>query len=70
MKFKEFLELYDDWNGRTRVNDNNLDMIAEYNTCKIAEERKDLHNMEVVAFGFYDGVLTVRLKESEGKDNE
>lgn len=65
MNFKYFMDLYDNWNGRTRVNDNNLNLIVEDNTCKIAEERKDLHEMKVVAFGFYDGILTVRLKESE-----
>lgn len=70
MKFKDFLEMYDDWNGRTRVNDNNLDLIVENNTCKIVEEREDLCNMKVVAFGFYDGILTVRLKGSECKGNE
>jgi len=62
MKFKDFLNLYDNWNGITRVNDNDLNVIVEGNTCKIAEERNDLHNMEVVAFGFYEGVLTVRVK--------
>lgn len=60
MKFKDFFNLYDNWNGITRVNDNYLNVIVVWNTCKIAEERNDLHNMEVVAFGFYEGVLTVR----------
>ncbi len=62
MKFKDFMELYDNWNGITRVNDNDLNVIVVGNTCKIVDARVDLHNMEVVAFGFYDGVLTVRVK--------
>lgn len=62
MNFKEFMELYDNWNGVTRVNDDNLNMIVEGNTCRIYEENEDLHEKEVVAFGFYDGILTVRVR--------
>lgn len=60
MKFKKFMDLYDNWNGVIRVNDNNLDMIVEGKTAYIAE-KAELHNMEVVAFGFYDNILTVRV---------
>lgn len=36
------MEMYDNWNGVTRVNDNNLDMIVENQTGIIMDNRKDL----------------------------
>lgn len=61
IKFKQFIELYDNWNGRTRVNDDNLETIVEDFTVSIAD-RTDLFDKEVVAFGFYDSVLTIRIR--------
>lgn len=54
--------MYDNWNGVTRVNDNDLNMIVEDRTNIIMDNRKNLYNKEVVAFGFYDGLMTVRVK--------
>lgn len=62
MKFKNFLELYDDWNGITVVNDNKLNIITKDHTVNIYDSRKDLCDKEIVAFGFYNGELTVRIK--------
>lgn len=62
MNFKDFMEMYDNWNGVTRVNDNDLNMIVEDRTNIIMDNRKDLYDKEVVAFGFYDGLMTVRVK--------
>lgn len=62
MSFKEFMNMYDNWNGVTKVNDNVLNTIVEGNTYDILCHRSDLYNKEVVAFGFYDGELTVRVK--------
>lgn len=62
MNFKNFMEMYDNWNGVTRVNDNDLNMIVEDRTNIIMDNRKNLYNKEVVAFGFYDGLMTVRVK--------
>ena len=62
MKFKKFLELYDNWNGTTVVNDNNLKCVVRDNTLNIFETRKDLHEKEVVSFGFYDNELVVRVR--------
>lgn len=62
MSLKDFLEMYDNWNGNTQINGDNLETIVEGNTCKIYDNRVDLHEKHVVAFGFYDGVLTVRIK--------
>lgn len=64
MKFADFMDLYDNWNGITRVNDNELNPIVEMNTDMLMDLRDNqiLFEKEVVAFGFYDGVLTVRIK--------
>ena len=62
MNFKDFMEMYDNWNGVTRVNDNDLNMIVEDRTNIIMDNRTDLYDKEVVAFGFYDGLMTVRVK--------
>lgn len=62
MKFREFMEMYDNWNGITRVNDDNLNTIIEAKTVDIVDTRKDLFDKEVVAFGFYDNIFCVRVK--------
>lgn len=64
MKFRDFMDLYDNWNGVTRVNDNELNPIVEMNTAMLMDlsENQNLFEKGVVAFGFYDGVLTVRIK--------
>lgn len=62
MRFKKFMEMYDDWNGITKVNDNKLNTIVEDKTNVIMDKRADLFEKEVVAFGFYDRVMTVRVK--------
>ena len=74
MKFKQFMDLYDNWNGIIKVNDNNLDTIVEGRTLNIMERMEPfrpmtkvenyekLFEMEVVSFGFYDEELCVRVK--------
>ena len=74
MKFKDFMYLYNNWNGITKVNDNNLDTIVRGRTLNIMECEESFHpltkvanygelfNMEIVAFGFYDNELCVRVK--------
>ena len=36
MKFKDLIWKFDDWNGHTRINDNNLKMICEGSTSDVA----------------------------------
>ena len=60
MQLKEFIDMFDNHNGITVVNDSDLNCIAKGKTSDIAE-RTDLHNKEVVAFGFYDNELCVRV---------
>ena len=71
MKFKQFMEMYDNWNGTTKVNDDNLNTIVIGHTLKImeriptlngVENYEKLFEMEVVAFGFYDDKLCVRVR--------
>lgn len=67
MKFKVFLDMYDDWNGTTKVNDDNLNCIVKARTMDIGFNDTDtdysyLYDKEVVAFGFYDGELCIRVK--------
>ena len=71
MKFKRFMEMYDDRNGITKVNNDNLGTIVIGNTLEIMEcipmldgvkNYKQLFEMEVVSFGFYDDELCVRVK--------
>lgn len=73
MIFKQFMDMYDNWNGNTKVNDDNLDTIVEGKTIDImecvaqfhpltkVENYEKLFAMEVVAFGFYDEELCVRV---------
>ena len=62
MKFKDFVELYDNWNGLITVNDDELRPIYCGKTFKVVDERPEFYEKEVVAFGFYDNELCVRIK--------
>lgn len=61
MKFKDFMNMYDNWNGITVVNDDNLDLIVKGTTLNIVEEGC-LSDMTVVSFGFYNNELCVRVR--------
>lgn len=60
MKLLEFLLMYDNWNRDVCVNDNRLNLILKGNPTVIMEH-KNLMEMHVVAFGFYDDELCVRV---------
>lgn len=74
MNFKTFLEMYDNWNGITRVNDDDLELIVAGRTVDIYDRiapfwenssiktYEKLFESEVVAFGFYDEEFCVRVK--------
>ena len=64
MRLKDFIDMYDNWNGITVANDDDLNLIAKCKTSFIAEN-KYLQNMEVVSFGFYDDELCVRVKQCD-----
>ena len=74
MNFKEFLTMYDNWNGIVKVNDNNLKTIIKGKGFEIYDCNAKFHNKatikdydqlferKVIAFGFYDNELCVRVK--------
>jgi len=62
VSLKQLLEMYDNWNEITIINNDKLNTIIEEKAYKIYHIRKDLLDKEVVAFGFYDGVMTVRVR--------
>lgn len=67
MRFKKFMEMYDNWNAVVRVNNHKLKTIIEEKAFVIMDTRPDLFQKQVVAFGFYDGVMTIRIKDVKTK---
>lgn len=61
MNFKDFIDLYDNWNGVTVINNDDLSCRLINNTALVAED-DSLWDMEVVSFGFYDNQLCVRVR--------
>ena len=71
MKFKELLDMYDNWNGTIVVNDYDLDRIVKAKTSDIGFNETDvdysyLYDEDVVSFGFYDNEFCVRLYYERG----
>lgn len=66
MTIKELLDMYDNWNGVTKINDCNSNCMAKDRTLIIAEN-DELTAKEVVSFGVYDDEFCIRIAE-EGKD--
>ena len=60
MKLKELLEKFDNPNTYTRINAENLETICEGKLYDMAS-KKEFSDQEVIAFGYYDDVLCVRL---------
>ena len=74
MKLKEFLDMYDNWNGKLRINDEENAMpIVEYNHAYKfafdgeAKEYEYLKEYNVIAFGFYEETLCVRVAKPTPK---
>ena len=68
MKLAEFLALYDNWNGTLVINDKNCNHYATVRLVYITKwlnEHKSIANAEVMAFGFYDNELCVRISYGE-----
>lgn len=61
MKLRDFVNLYDNWNGILVVNDDNLNPIVK-NNVEVALSYGNVCEKEVVAFGFYDNELCVRVR--------
>ena len=64
MKFKDFMELYDNWNETTVVDDDDSNLIVRGRTSKIMFGDGELYmpnlmEREVVSFGFFNDELCV-----------
>lgn len=64
MTVRELLEMYDNWNGITKINNDQLEMIAKGHTYDIADNI-EIKDKEVVSFGFIDGEFCIRIAETE-----
>ena len=68
ISLRDLVVLYDNWNGNLVVNDKNCDLYARVqlnNVTKWLNEHKTVAEAKVMAFGFYDGELCVRVNEEE-----
>lgn len=61
MRLEEFLEMYDNWNRDVVLNDDELCPIIKGLPAYILS-CGNTGRKEVVAFGFYDGELAVRVR--------
>ena len=61
MTLKELLEPFDDWNRNLVINDDDLNRITEGVTWELVEQRKDLMQKKVRAYGFYGKKMYVRI---------
>lgn len=61
MTLRELLEPNDDWNKQLIINDDDLNCITKDVTWKLVENRKDLMQKKVRAYGFYDNEMYVRI---------
>ena len=63
MNLKKFLYMYDAPYALTVINDDNLKPIAKGNVYTVLHDKKNAEIMQhnVIAFGFYDGELAVRI---------
>ena len=61
MKLRDCVDLYDNRNGKMNVNDDNLKPIVK-DKDEAALSHGNVYEKEVVAFGFYDNELCVRVR--------
>lgn len=55
LTFKEFMDMYDNWNGLLTINDKECNCIVKGKTLDIMDNRSDLYNKTVLSFGIYSG---------------
>lgn len=61
MTLRELLEPNDDWNKQLIINDDDLKRITKGVIWKLVENRKDLMQKEVRAYGFYNNEMYARI---------
>lgn len=62
MTLKQLVSLFDNWNGTLTLNDDNLETIYKGNFGVVFGKYRDWN---VVAFGFHNGELCVRIRENK-----
>ena len=62
MTLIDFVKLYDNWNGILTINDDNLNCIICDKVDTVVMRNEAYLTYTVVAFGFYDNELYVRVK--------
>lgn len=63
MKLGTFLEMYDNWNRKALINDNNLNKIVQDRTINIYDQRKDLLERAVLSFDFHNDIIIIRISD-------
>ena len=69
MTLENFLDLYDNWNGILVVNDKNLNTFATVRLFTVdtwLKKHSRAAKAQVMAFGFYDGEICIRINIQEG----
>ena len=64
MTLREFITMFDDWNGYTVINRNNegLELYARVKTDKLFNGNyNNILDCKVISFGFYDNELCIRI---------
>ena len=62
MTLRQLLDLYDNWNGYTQVNDKNCNPHARVKTDRLTNGNYDyILDCEVMSFGFYDDEFCIRI---------
>lgn len=60
MKVREFLDLYDNWNTKLVINDNNLNPLHKgFIDGFMMRAESELLDCKVISFGFYDNELCI-----------
>lgn len=77
MELKEFLDLYDNWNGFLTINDDevmekvgrNIHLYSMWVTSRFVDAKRNDPIMEakVISFGFYGEELCIRIRRGQNK---
>lgn len=65
MRLRDLLDAYDNWDNDIVINNDNLEPILKGRVMDLYNdgELDDFLDWDVVAFGFYDREITVRIRE-------
>lgn len=65
MRLRDLLDTYDNWDNNIVINNDNLEPILKGRVMNLYDDGKmdDLLDWDVVAFGFYDDEIAVRIRE-------